>query len=170
MTDLRKLLSEARAAIESLEAIIEGEISRDWSDIFYADWLIADKAKSRIDAALAEKVGPVAEFMTLVNHGKTPHCCGCYYLKIAEGVLWLDCNECGHLLQFTPDEAVGILAAPADQWRRVEDGLPEVLFDGYSVFTALSDQAKTRTSAENVSDTLDAVVRLMRNALPESDK
>lgn len=58
MTDLRKLLIEARDAIASLEAIIEGEISRDWSDIFYADWLIADKAKSRIDAALAEPVEP----------------------------------------------------------------------------------------------------------------
>jgi hypothetical protein len=41
--------------------------------------------------------------------------------------------------------------------------LPEVLFDGYAVSQALSPQAKQRTSLENVSDVLDAVVRLLRH-------
>jgi hypothetical protein len=44
--------------------------------------------------------------------------------------------------------------------------LPGVLFDGYGVLQALTDKARTRTSAENVSDVLDAVVQLMRAAVP----
>lgn len=40
---------------------------------------------------------------------------------------------------------------------------PTVLFDGYAVYQALSDETKKRTSPENVSDVLDAVVRLMRS-------
>jgi hypothetical protein len=39
---------------------------------------------------------------------------------------------------------------------------PQELFDGYSVLRELTDQAKRRTSAENVSDVLDAVVRLTK--------
>jgi hypothetical protein len=41
--------------------------------------------------------------------------------------------------------------------------LPAVLFDGFAVLQALNDKAKARTSAENVSDVLDAVVRIMRS-------
>lgn len=40
---------------------------------------------------------------------------------------------------------------------------PAVLFDGFAVLQALDEKAKARTSAENVSDVLDAVVRLMRS-------
>lgn len=40
---------------------------------------------------------------------------------------------------------------------------PSVLFDGFAVLQALHEKAKWRTSAENVSDVLDAVVRLMRS-------
>jgi biotin carboxyl carrier protein len=42
--------------------------------------------------------------------------------------------------------------------------VPDILFDGYAVLQALSEQAKRRTSAQNVSDVLDAVVRVMRAA------
>lgn len=38
----------------------------------------------------------------------------------------------------------------------------DVLFDGHAVYSALDAKAKRRTGAENVSDTLDAIVRLMR--------
>ena len=44
--------------------------------------------------------------------------------------------------------------------------VPDVLFDGFAVYQALSDKAKGRTSSHNVSDTLDAVVKLMRAAAP----
>lgn len=40
---------------------------------------------------------------------------------------------------------------------------PAVLFDGFAVLQALDEKAKGRTSAENVSDVLDAVVRTMRS-------
>lgn len=40
--------------------------------------------------------------------------------------------------------------------------IPDVLFDGNAVWQALDERARTRTSAENISDVLDAVVRLMR--------
>jgi hypothetical protein len=53
------------------------------------------------------------------------------------------------------------LAEPSQPAGRVP--LPEVLFDGYAVSQALSPQAKQRTSLENVSDVLDAVVRLLRH-------
>lgn len=45
--------------------------------------------------------------------------------------------------------------------------VPDVLFDGYAVLSALDDKARSRTSPENVSDVLDAVVRLMR-AIPQT--
>lgn len=44
-------------------------------------------------------------------------------------------------------------------------GLPDVLFDGYAVYQEVERQRagrNSRTSAENVSDTLDAVVSLLR--------
>lgn len=40
--------------------------------------------------------------------------------------------------------------------------LPTVLFDGYAVLNALDDKARARIISENVSDVLDAVVKLMR--------
>lgn len=40
--------------------------------------------------------------------------------------------------------------------------IPDVLFDGPAVLQALDGKAKGRTSAENVSDVLDAVVRVLR--------
>lgn len=44
------------------------------------------------------------------------------------------------------------------------EGIPRELFDGFAVFEELRtvESAAGRTSAENVSDTLDAVVRLLR--------
>lgn len=42
--------------------------------------------------------------------------------------------------------------------------LPAALFDGYAVYQALSERAKARTSPENVADTLDALVKVMRAA------
>lgn len=44
--------------------------------------------------------------------------------------------------------------------------IPEVLFDGFTVWQALTAKAQARTSPENVSAVLDAVVRLMRAAQP----
>lgn len=39
---------------------------------------------------------------------------------------------------------------------------PMVLFEGWEVYNRLTPKARKRTTAENVSDTLDAVVKLMR--------
>ncbi|RCM35111.1 hypothetical protein PA171_04275 [Pseudomonas aeruginosa] len=55
-----------------------------------------------------------------------------------------------------------LLEAPVAQAGHV----PDVLFDGFAVYLALSDKAKGRTSIHNVSDTLDAVVKLIRAAAP----
>lgn len=41
--------------------------------------------------------------------------------------------------------------------------IPDVLFDGFAVYQVMDDRVKARTSPENVSDTLDAVVKLMRS-------
>lgn len=40
--------------------------------------------------------------------------------------------------------------------------IPDVLFDGHAVLQELDEKAKGRTSAENVSDVLDAIVRVLR--------
>lgn len=45
--------------------------------------------------------------------------------------------------------------------------IPSVLFDGFAVYSALSDKARQRTSAENVSDVLDAVVRILKQEKDE---
>ncbi|WP_292411298.1 hypothetical protein [Methylophaga sp.] len=42
------------------------------------------------------------------------------------------------------------------------DKTTDVLFDGFAVYDALDDKAKQRTGPENVSDVLDAVVRILR--------
>ena len=41
--------------------------------------------------------------------------------------------------------------------------VPEWVYDGYAVFSCLTDKAKARTSADNVSDTLDAVKAMLTN-------
>lgn len=46
--------------------------------------------------------------------------------------------------------------------QKADPVVPDVLFDGYSVLSALDEHQLARTSPENVSDTLDAVVRLLR--------
>ena len=74
-----------------------------------------------------------------------------------------------------PDFIGGIVWSPLElRWinqklaearRAPEPGaerIPSVLFDGYEVYTALDDKARTRTSGENVTDVLDAVVRILR--------
>ena len=45
-------LRSADAALEGLGAIVSGEISRDWADDYYADWLVYEAAKERIAAIL----------------------------------------------------------------------------------------------------------------------
>jgi hypothetical protein len=50
-------------------------------------------------------------------------------------------------------------------------GVPDILFDGHAVFKGLDEKAMRRTSPENVSDVLDAVVRILRGqglAAPKS--
>jgi hypothetical protein len=47
--------------------------------------------------------------------------------------------------------------------------LPDILFDGFTVYEeVLKGREQQRTSHENVSDTLDAIVRLLRRANPDS--
>ena len=45
----------------------------------------------------------------------------------------------------------------------IEQEIPPILFDGFAVYEALSLKASKRTSHENVSDVLDAIVKLMRD-------
>lgn len=51
--DARGLLREAKGVIESLDAIINGEISREWADHFGKDWEDMTACLSRITALLA---------------------------------------------------------------------------------------------------------------------
>lgn len=94
-------------------------------------------------------------------------------------MLWRALQSNGGL----PDEAVVTFAntgkedvhtlefvqACADEWdvpiAWIENREDE---QGYAVFQALDERAKLRTSAENVSDVLDAVVRLIRAGSPAS--
>lgn len=40
--------------------------------------------------------------------------------------------------------------------------IPEELYDGWAVYRELDEKAQQRTSAENISDVLDALVRLIK--------
>lgn len=42
-----------------------------------------------------------------------------------------------------------------------QGSVPEWVHDGYAVYSRLSDKAKQRTSADNVSDTLDAIKKML---------
>lgn len=53
--ELRALLAEAKGVIEGLDAIISGEISKEWADFFGKDYEDMSACLSRITAALAEK-------------------------------------------------------------------------------------------------------------------
>lgn len=54
------------------------------------------------------------------------------------------------------------LVAASAEPQPEREPIPRVLFDGFSVLQALDPKAKARTSSENVSDVLDAVVKIMR--------
>lgn len=77
-------------------------------------------------------------------------------------------NDCLWRVNGDPDtwcklgDGAKLYAAPVAQAGQV----PDVLFDGFAVYQALSDKAKGRTTSHHVSDTLDAVVKLMRAAAP----
>lgn len=79
------------------------------------------------------------------------------------------CLRCGATSEWiegkVPNEpAESSFAAPAGSHAPI----PDVLFDGNAVWRELDERAKTRTSAENVSDVLDAIVRLMRRSVQEN--
>lgn len=58
-----------------------------------------------------------------------------------------------------------VRAEPTDE-ANVEVGrapdVPEELYDGWAVYRELDERAKQRTSVDNISDVLDAVVRLIK--------
>lgn len=159
MTDLRKLLEDARSALYAL-----GEKHYD-------------KIAERIDAALAEPVEPVGEFsgMRITPEGTRE-----FYGHIEPGSI-------------PPLPGTKLYAAPADQWRRVEDvsGLPMIiagaLYD-FGGFLTTRDKVMKVGATENASPMVDAIKEFaaLRNlsledaavlswqetltALPESDK
>lgn len=49
-----------------------------------------------------------------------------------------------------------------EEAEREKKELPAYLFDGYAVYRALSKKATARTSYDNVSDVLDALVKLWK--------
>jgi hypothetical protein len=51
---------------------------------------------------------------------------------------------------------------------RRDKEMPSILFDGPSVYAALTDRELGRTSPENVSDVLDAIVRCIRKERAET--
>lgn len=68
------------------------------------------------------------------------------------------CPDCGNTFAASPGGAG-------------KEHVPAVLFDGYAVLSAMDERARRRTSTENISDVLDAVVRLLRGpALDEAGR
>lgn len=62
--------------------------------------------------------------------------------------------------QFGIEEGYVVLSL----WPKGNGVMHPELFDGFAVYEALTEDAARRTSPENVSDVLDAVVRLIRKA------
>lgn len=78
-SELRALLAEAKGVIEGLDAIISGEVSKEWADFFGKDYEDMSACLSRITAALAEKDGggkltEIPYVLTIKwDHGETVH-------------------------------------------------------------------------------------------------
>jgi len=71
--------------------------------------------------------------------------------------------DCDELVKFARAIESEVHACAATPERPAEPAeLPAVLFDGRAVYAELDVKAHSRTSADNVSDVLDAVVRLLR--------
>lgn len=101
-----------------------------------------------------------------------------YEEKLINGRLWCRGTPTGEW-QLVTIEALTrrVLAAEADLERAMENHaddlsaapeartIPEVLFDGPAVYDALLDAERYRTSPQNVSAVLDAVVRIMRGTM-----
>jgi hypothetical protein len=86
----------------------------------------------------------------------------------------VDCAESNDFDGAPSDAALNaaraaIQRAEASKAQPAAPTVPDVLFDGYAVLQALSERAKTRTSAENVSDTLDAIVKILRTEQPSGE-
>lgn len=82
-------------------------------------------------------------------------------------------SECKHGIPlYNPcPECVGIIDCPPESGSHHSPGcstadIPDVLYDGFAVYSELDEKAKRRTGAENVSDVLDAVVRLLKKQVP----
>lgn len=59
-----------------------------------------------------------------------------------------------------PHQIYAYTLAALEKWGGGQ-AVPDVLFDGYAVLQALTEDARKRTSPNNVCDVLDAVVRLL---------
>lgn len=83
-----------------------------------------------------------------------------------EVVAWMDEKHAWptHRAPKEPGTYALVLASDYEALLAERDALYDLLFDGYRVYGGLSDQAKARTSVENVSDTLDAFARLYKAA------
>lgn len=66
---------------------------------------------------------------------------------------------------WTPPAVVAAGAPLFSEQRGVDEAIPEEAFDSYAVYKALSKQATQRTGPENVADTLDALVLLIRKRM-----
>lgn len=77
------------------------------------------------------------------------------------------CNKWGvHFLvpegEYGTDTSAKLSTEAWNAAPRKRSELPEILFDGYAVYSAVNNIAKERISHRVVSDVLDAVVKLIR--------
>ena len=80
------------------------------------------------------------------------------YLTLDERMTWSN-----DALSYSADAERKAMAAVIEEWNtRQGDPLPHQVFNTFSVYEALSDNASRRTSVDNVGDTLDALVRLVK--------
>lgn len=84
-------------------------------------------------------------------------------LRSGDGDPWCAEQQADSALALPFDDSVlreMVEAAKAEE----REALMLPVFDGNAVYSALRDDAKKRTSPENVSDALDALAKLMREA------
>jgi hypothetical protein len=146
---------------------LRAEVQR-WKEQFACMQLQRDHHRDRADAAQArvaelEKQEPV-HWRALLDPSEIPqqlnphmHVTGFVTQRAAEDWIAAQCDFDGWHYTLEP-----LYAAPVAQAGQV----PDVLFDGFAVYQALSDKAKGRTTSHHVSDTLDAAVKLIRAAAP----
>ena len=100
-----------------------------------------------------------AEFEELIKSSPFEHMCD----RNGDNSAWP-----GHYKRYETQLAWDVWQAAKERYG--QRGVPEILFDGYAVFKALSEEALECTTPKNVAFVLDAIVRILKEDATKEQK